>query len=75
MSCPPPSAIRCPSPRTLAHCKQPPGNSKLSFLYLPSPPCPPHAPAVTPLQPDPWKGSGSKGAGITRKKTFKEVAK
>ncbi|XP_047693999.1 nitric oxide synthase, endothelial isoform X7 [Prionailurus viverrinus] len=25
-------------------------------------------------QPDPWKGSGSKGAGITRKKTFKEVA-
>ncbi|XP_073743613.1 nitric oxide synthase 3 isoform X3 [Callorhinus ursinus] len=25
-------------------------------------------------QPDPWKGSASKGAGITRKKTFKEVA-
>uniref|UniRef100_A0A8C9M7U4 Nitric oxide synthase 3 n=1 Tax=Panthera tigris altaica TaxID=74533 RepID=A0A8C9M7U4_PANTA len=25
-------------------------------------------------QPDPWRGSGSKGAGITRKKTFKEVA-
>nr|P79209.2 RecName: Full=Nitric oxide synthase 3; AltName: Full=Constitutive NOS; Short=cNOS; AltName: Full=EC-NOS; AltName: Full=NOS type III; Short=NOSIII; AltName: Full=Nitric oxide synthase, endothelial; Short=Endothelial NOS; Short=eNOS [Ovis aries] len=25
-------------------------------------------------QPDPWKGSAAKGAGITRKKTFKEVA-
>ncbi|XP_033620353.1 nitric oxide synthase, endothelial isoform X2 [Fukomys damarensis] len=25
-------------------------------------------------QPDPWKGSGAKGTGITRKKTFKEVA-
>nr|XP_014337684.1 PREDICTED: LOW QUALITY PROTEIN: nitric oxide synthase, endothelial [Bos mutus] len=25
-------------------------------------------------QPDPWKGSATKGAGITRKKTFKEVA-
>ncbi|OWK06584.1 NOS3 [Cervus elaphus hippelaphus] len=25
-------------------------------------------------QPDPWKGSSAKGTGITRKKTFKEVA-
>ncbi|XP_016801379.2 nitric oxide synthase 3 isoform X4 [Pan troglodytes] len=25
-------------------------------------------------QPDPWKGSAAKGTGITRKKTFKEVA-
>uniref|UniRef100_A0A8C5XX76 Nitric oxide synthase 3 n=1 Tax=Microcebus murinus TaxID=30608 RepID=A0A8C5XX76_MICMU len=25
-------------------------------------------------QPDPWKGGAAKGAGITRKKTFKEVA-
>ncbi|XP_054415952.1 nitric oxide synthase 3 isoform X4 [Pongo abelii] len=25
-------------------------------------------------QPDPWKGSATKGTGITRKKTFKEVA-
>lgn len=30
---------------------------------------------ITFLQPDPWKGSAAKGAGITRKKTFKEVAK
>lgn len=34
---------------------------------------PPHP--IPLLQPDPWKGSAAKGAGITRKKTFKEVAK
>lgn len=32
-------------------------------------------PLLIPLQPDPWKGSSAKGTGITRKKTFKEVAK
>lgn len=43
----------------------------LTFVFH----APPLPHPVTFLQPDPWKGSAAKGAGITRKKTFKEVAK
>lgn len=61
-----------PTPLALARCQQPPGASKFLLSLLTSSSS---TPPITPLQPDPWKGSGSKGAGITRKKTFKEVAK
>lgn len=74
MSCPRPSAIRCPprwlSPTVASSNEAAPRGLQMFVLLISS-----STPPIAPLQPDPWKGSATKGAGITRKKTFKEVAK
>lgn len=69
------------SPAFRYQVPSPPGSAHLVQVWATHRSCqfssmllPPPNP-ITFLQPDPWKGSAAKGAGITRKKTFKEVAK